>query len=184
MTRSRWLATRRDDPGCGHHTHGYAVPVMKGALVPDATAMGHTADALRTAERSGDDVSLTWARVTHDIMLVRVHGGDPAAGMDLLAKGRQQPSRHADLLTVTMADIQTADCEAHTGDISAAIEIAEGSVGHLFAPHRGLSLRYFPNCGAGPFHSAADNAAATAGSTTADASTGTTTSPSTLAKAS
>ncbi len=113
-------------------TYGYAVALMNGALVPDATALGHTADALRTAERSGDDVSLAWARVAHGIMLVRVHGGDPAAGMDLLAKGRQQASRHADLLTVTMADIQTAECKAHTGDTGAAIEIARATVGHLF----------------------------------------------------
>jgi adenylate cyclase len=113
-------------------TYGYAVAVMNGALVPDATTLGHTADALRTAERSGDDVSLAWARVAHGIMLVGLHGGDHTPGMDLLAKGRQQASRHADLLTVTMADIQTAECNAHTGDTGAAIQIAEATVEHLF----------------------------------------------------
>ena len=113
-------------------TYGYAVAVMNGALVPDATAVRYTADALRTAERSGDDVSLAWARVGHGIMLVRLHDGDQAAGMDLLAKARQQAFRHADLLTVTMADIQTAECKARTGDTGAAIEIAGATVGHLF----------------------------------------------------
>ena len=113
-------------------TYGYAVALMNGAQVPDATALRYTADALRTAERSGDDVSLAWARVTHGIMLVRLHDGDQAAGIDLLAKGRQQAFRHADLLTVTMADIQTAECKAHTGDIGAAIEIAGATVEHLF----------------------------------------------------
>jgi adenylate cyclase len=113
-------------------TYGYGVTLMNGALVPDATALGHTADALRTAERSGDDVSLAWARVAHGIMLVRLHDGDRAVGLDLLAKGRQQAFRHGDLLEVTMADIQIAECKAHTGDIGAAIEIAAATVAHQF----------------------------------------------------
>jgi adenylate cyclase len=113
-------------------TYGYGMALMNGALLPDTSALGYTADALRTAERSGDDVSLAWARVAHGIMLVRVHGGDHAAGMDLLAKGRQQGFRHGDLLTATMADIQIAECKAHNGDTGAAIEIARATVGHLF----------------------------------------------------
>ena len=40
--------------------------------------------------------------------------------------------RHADLLTVTMADIQIAECKAHTGDTGGAIEIAGATVGQLF----------------------------------------------------
>ena len=113
-------------------TYGYVVPVMNGALVPDASALGYTADALRTAERSGDDVSLAWARIGHGIVLVRLHDGDPAAGLDILAKGRDQAFRHGDLLTATMADIQIAECKAHNGDTGAAIEIARATVGHLF----------------------------------------------------
>ena len=113
-------------------TYGYGVAVMNGALVPDATAMRYTADALRTAERSGDDVSLAWARVAHAIMLVRLHDGDEAPGMDLLEKARQQASRHADLSTVTMADIQIAEYKAHTGDTGGAIEISRATVEHLF----------------------------------------------------
>ena len=113
-------------------TYGYGVAVMNGALVPDSAALGYTADALRTAERSGDDVSLAWTRVAHGIMLVREHGGDPAVGIDLLVKGRQQAFRHTDLLTVAMADIQIAECKAHNGDTGAAIEIAGATVGQLF----------------------------------------------------
>jgi adenylate cyclase len=113
-------------------TYGYAVTFMNGALMPDTTTLGHTADALRIAERSGDDVSLAWSRVAHGIMLVRLHREDHVAGLDLLAKGRQQASAHADLLTVTMADVQTAECKAHTGDFGAAAEIARPTVEHLF----------------------------------------------------
>jgi len=113
-------------------TYGYGAALLNGALLPDATALGHTADSLRTAERSGDDVSLAWARIAHGIMLVRLHDGDHAAGLDLLARGRQQAHRHGDLLAVTMADIQAAESKADTGDIGAAIDIAMATVEHLF----------------------------------------------------
>ncbi len=113
-------------------TYGYGATFMNGALTPDAAALAHTADSLRVAERSGDDVSLAWSRVAHGIMLVRLHGRDHVAGLDLLAKGRQQASGHADLLTVTMADVQTAECKAQTGDFGAAVEIAGATVEHLF----------------------------------------------------
>jgi adenylate cyclase len=112
--------------------YGYPASIMNGALVPDATALGHTADALRTAERSGDDVSLAWARVSHGIMLVRIEDGNHAAGLHLLEEGRQQASRHGDLLAVTMADIQIAESKALNGDIDAAIAIAGATVRHLF----------------------------------------------------
>lgn len=113
-------------------TYGYAVTFMNGALMPNSTTLGHTADALRIAERSGDDVSLAWSRVAHGITLVRLPGADHVAGLELLAKGRQQASAHADLLTVTMADVQIAECKAHSGDFGAAAEIARPTVEHLF----------------------------------------------------
>jgi adenylate cyclase len=114
-------------------TYGCGMAVLNGALVPDAAALEYTADALRTAQRSGDDLSLAWTRVGHGIMLGREHGGDhPAVAIDLLAKGRQQALRHADLLTVAMADIQLAECKAQSGDTGAAIEIARATVAQLF----------------------------------------------------
>ncbi len=112
-------------------TYGYGMALMNGALLPDTSALRYTADALQTAERSSDDVSLAWARIGHGIMLVRLHDGDET-GMDLLAMGRQQAFRHGDLLTAAMADIQIAECKAHVGDIGAAIEVARATVGHLF----------------------------------------------------
>ena len=112
-------------------TYGYGVPLLNGALVPDAISLGHTADALRTAELSSDDVTLAWTRISHGIVLARLHDGESAA-MDLLVKGRQQASGHGDLLATTMADTQIADCKARAGDIDAAIEIARATVAHLF----------------------------------------------------
>lgn len=112
-------------------TTAYAVAVMNGALVPDSTALMHTTDAVRTAERCGDDVSLTWAHVAHGIMLVRLPGRNQKAGFELLAKARQQAFGHGDLLTVTMADVQIAECKAHTGELDGAIDLARGVVAHL-----------------------------------------------------
>lgn len=111
----------------------YAVAVMNGALVPDSTALMHTTDAVRTAERCGDDVSLAWAHVAHGIMLVRLPGGDQNAGVELLARARRQAFGHGDLLTVTMADVQIAECKAHTGELDGAIDLARGIVAHLSA---------------------------------------------------
>ena len=50
----------------------------------------------------------------------------------LLEKGRQQAFRHGDLLTVTMADIQIAECRARDEDPDPAIEMARATVAHLF----------------------------------------------------
>ncbi|TDO07969.1 AAA ATPase-like protein [Mycobacterium sp. BK086] len=114
-------------------TYGYGVALLNGTLVPDATTLEHSAFALDAAERSGDDVSLAWSRVSHGIMLIRSRDGDSAGGLELLRTGRRQAAGHADLLTVTMADVQLAECEARSGDLDAAIEIAAPTVAHCFA---------------------------------------------------
>jgi adenylate cyclase len=111
--------------------YGYAVTVLNGALLPDASVLAETADALRTAEKFGDDVTLAWARMGHGIMLLRMNGDDPH-GMELLVQGRQQAFRHGDLLTMTMADIQIAESKAVAADVDAAIEIARATVDRLF----------------------------------------------------
>jgi adenylate cyclase len=110
---------------------GYAVALLNGAMSPDATSLADTADTLRVAERLGDNVSLAWARVSHGIMLARLDDQDPV-GMDLLVKGRQQAWRNGDLLTVTMADVQIAECKACQADPDTAIEVARATLAHLF----------------------------------------------------
>jgi adenylate cyclase len=105
---------------------------MNGVMVPDATALGQTVDALRTAERAGDDVSLTWTRNIHGIMQLRLHEGDPETALELVANAREQAVRQGDLLTGTIADIQMAEFEAYNGDVGAAIEMSRAAVEHLF----------------------------------------------------
>ncbi|WP_235009984.1 adenylate/guanylate cyclase domain-containing protein [Mycobacterium sp. 3519A] len=109
---------------------GYVPAVLNGVLAVDATLLADTDETLRAAERSGDDVSLAWARITHGIMLVRVNAAD-SAGMSLLMKGRQQAWRHGDLLTATMADVQLAEYKARAAELDAAIEIARATTAHL-----------------------------------------------------
>src|SRR5262249_16759100 len=110
-------------------TYGYGAVILNGAQSPDATSLADTADALRTAERSGDDVALAWGRITHGIMLVRLH--DDPAGLALLEKGRQQAFENGDWLTVNLADVQIAECKARDEDPGPAIEIARATVAQL-----------------------------------------------------
>lgn len=112
--------------------YGYGVTLLNGVITADATTLSHSAEQLQTAERDGDDLSLAWARVGHGIMLARMDDVNHAAALGLLEKGRQQACEHGDLITVTLADIQIAECKAHSGDIDGAIEIAGATVGHLF----------------------------------------------------
>lgn len=112
-------------------TYGYGVALLNGVLVADAGVVEHTAEALRCAERSGNDVSLAWTRVIHGVASVNMHGQDHGVAMDLLAHGRRQALEHGDLLVATTADIQLAQCRAFAGDTSAAIDLAAAAVEHL-----------------------------------------------------
>ena len=123
-------------------TYGYGVVIQNGALVPDAAMLAHTADALRTAERSADDVSLAWSRTIHGSVLMNAQEADYGAGLDLLVSGRQQALRHGDLLTATTADIQIAQHKTRTGDFDGAIDVARATVEHVF--NRGVVINRGP----------------------------------------
>lgn len=113
-------------------TYGYGALLLNGVLLPDEVMLRDTALVLEAAERSGDDLSLAWSRIIHGIMLIRSHGGDTTASIELLRQGREQAADQADLATVTTADIQLAICAAGDGDLDAAIEIAGAAVAHVF----------------------------------------------------
>lgn len=111
-------------------TYGYGVALLNGVLVADSVVLEHTAEALRAAERSGNDVSLAWARVIHGVASVRMHGPDHVPGTELLTQGRRQAFEHGDLLVATTADIQIAECKALAGDAAGAIDLAAAAVEH------------------------------------------------------
>jgi adenylate cyclase len=112
-------------------TYGYTLAVTNGLLLPDAAALGETADVLRTAEKSGDDVAVALAQVAHGLLLTHAAPTDHVTGVQLMTKGRDAQLLQRDLLGVAMADICTARLKADTGDQDDAIAIARATLNEL-----------------------------------------------------
>ncbi|ULP38104.1 AAA family ATPase [Mycolicibacterium rufum] len=112
-------------------TYGYGIVLVNGVAVADASVTEHTAEALRAAEQSGNEVSLAWAQVIHGVASVRMHGRDHRPGMELLIDGRRKAVEHGDLLVAATADIQLAECAMLGGDVDGAIDRAATVVKHL-----------------------------------------------------
>jgi adenylate cyclase len=132
ITMARALMT---DPG----THGgvmwftyvYAIPY--GVLLPDATALRHTAEFLAFAEQSGDDLALDLARGVHGLALAYQDGPARERGFELLAKVRERCANNRFALTnLPLIDVHIARERARTGDIGGAIELARTVVDDLF----------------------------------------------------
>ena len=65
----------------------YNLGIPFGALTPDDSAMCEIEDALRIAERSGDDLALAFARMTLGLALVHRHtAAERDRGQKLLAE--------------------------------------------------------------------------------------------------
>ena len=103
-------------------------------LLPDATALRDTAEALAVAEQSGDDFALDIARTARGVTLVHQDGPGREAGFDLLAKVRERAvdERFA-LIALPVVDIHFAWEKARLGDLDGAIELARTVVDDLFA---------------------------------------------------
>ena len=111
--------------------YGYVFAVTNGLLLPDAAALAETADVLRSAEKSGDDVALACAEVAHGLLLTHAAPTDREAGVALMAKGREAQLLQRGLLSVAMVDIRTALSKADTGDLDDAIAIARATLNEL-----------------------------------------------------
>ena len=103
----------------------YSVPVLNGALLPDAEAMQETVELLEIAERSGDDVTLASARFVRGVALLARPGAQRGDGFALLAATREA----ALLERFTMAGAWFVDTilaaeKARAGDLDEAIELA------------------------------------------------------------
>src|SRR5258705_9916471 len=59
--------------------------MLNGALLSSAAMIRKTGEALRIAEQSGDNFTLSMARFVHGIALLRIDETDHAFGQDLLA---------------------------------------------------------------------------------------------------
>jgi adenylate cyclase len=112
----------------------YYLAIPGGALLPDATALRDTADALAIAERSSDEMALHRARFARGIVLAHRDGLERERGWELLAQVREAAVQERYSLTaVPIVDIQLAQQKATLGDLDGAIELTRAVLEDLFA---------------------------------------------------
>ena len=110
-------------------------------LRPDDSAVREIEDALRIAERSGDDLAVDLARVTRGVALV--HRPTPAErdrGQKLLAEVSDVFVRGGYLLAeLPIVNVYLARERARRGDHDDALPLMRAAVDHLFREGRLLS---------------------------------------------
>ena len=119
-----------------------------GVLRPDDSAVCQIEDALRIAERSGDDLALATARVTLGVALVHRHtDGERDRGQQLLAEVREVFLRRGhNLCDLPIVNIYLARERARREDRDGAIALMRAAVDDLF--REGLLLGWgFPATG-------------------------------------
>ncbi|HEX2400566.1 MAG TPA: hypothetical protein VHJ79_11380 [Mycobacterium sp.] len=117
--------------GAIYYTYFFAIP--NGALLPDATAVHETADAVERAERSGDEIALHTARCAQGITLAHRDSPQREAGFALLAQVRDAAvQQRFALQIVPVVDIQLAEQKAGSGDLDGAIALARAVLEDLF----------------------------------------------------
>jgi adenylate cyclase len=111
---------------------GYGLAAIMGAVGPDDHVVEETAEAVRLAEVSGDDVALATAYLARGLVLSR-RGTDAEReiGLEFLRRGRDLHLQQRILVTATMADIRIAEMTAEAGDIERAIEETRSIVNDL-----------------------------------------------------
>ena len=94
----------------------YVAAIPFGALLPDATAMRETAEALRIAERSSDDFILGMGRLSRGLALVSRDGPQREAGLDLFTQAREAAiTERFSLSALTIVDPEFAMEKARSG---------------------------------------------------------------------
>jgi class 3 adenylate cyclase len=118
--------------------YAYLSGIANGALRPDDSAIHEIEDALRIAERSGDDVALTLARMTRGIALVhRQTDADRDLGQQLLADVSEELLRRRhNLAELPLIELYLARERARRGDRDEAVPLMRAAVDHLFREGR------------------------------------------------
>jgi class 3 adenylate cyclase len=119
-------------------TYVYFGGIPYGVLGPDDSAMREIEDALRIAERSGDDMALTFARMTLGLALVHRHtAAERDRGHKLLAEVSDVFVRRGHNLTeLPIVNVYVARERARRGDRDEAIPRMCAAVDHLFREGR------------------------------------------------
>ncbi|MGB6764587.1 ATP-binding protein, partial [Mycobacterium sp.] len=112
----------------------YLPGIVGGVLRPDDSAMREIEDALQIAERSGDDLALSAARMTLGFALVhRPADAERDLGQQLLAEvGDVFVRRGENLDALPIVNMYVARERAGRGDRDEAIPLMRAAVDHLF----------------------------------------------------
>jgi hypothetical protein len=115
-------------------TYVYDGVIPAGVLSPEDSAMREIEDALRIAERSGDDLALTLARMTLGVALVHRHtGAERDRGQKLLAEVSDVFLRGGYVLAeLPTVNVYLARERARSGDRDEAIPLMRATVDDLF----------------------------------------------------
>jgi adenylate cyclase len=125
---------RHADPisrgGLPYYTYTFAVP--NGVLLPDATALHDTGEALTVAE-SGDKLALNLARTARAVVLFPQGGAERTEAFDLFATLRDEilNGRFA-WPNMPIIDTHLAEETATLGDLDGAIDIARSVLDDLY----------------------------------------------------
>jgi len=114
--------------------YAYSGGIPPGVLRPDDRAMREIEDALRIAERSGDDVAVAIARMTLGVALVhRRTSTERDRGRQVLAEVREVFLRRGFFLAeLPIVEVCLAREKAQCGDRDGAIPLLRAAVEHLF----------------------------------------------------
>jgi hypothetical protein len=115
-------------------TYVYFPGIPLGVVRSDDSVVREIEDALRIAERSGDDLALALARVTLGVALVhRQTDADRDRGQTLLAELSEVFLRRGYMLAeVPLVEVYAARERARRGDRDDAIPVMRAAVDHLF----------------------------------------------------
>ena len=112
----------------------YVAGIPLGVLAADDRATREIEDALRIAERSGDDLAVAFARMTLGLALVHRHAdAERDRGQTLLAELSEVFLRRGhNLCDLPMVNVYVARERARRGDRDDAIPLMRAAVDHLF----------------------------------------------------
>ena len=119
-------------------TYVYVGGIPLGVLRPDDRAVREIEDALQTAERSGDDLALTFTRLTQGVALVhRPTAADRSRGQELLTEVREAfLRRRHNLGDLPIVNVYLARERVRRGHRDDAIAQMRAAVDHLFREGR------------------------------------------------
>jgi len=116
----------------------YIFAILAGVLRPDDSAVGEIEDALRIAERSGDDLALAVTRMTLGVALVHRHtDAERDRGHKLLAEVSEMFVRGGhNLCDLPIVNLYLARERARRVDRDEAMRLMRAAVDHLFREGR------------------------------------------------